>query len=134
MTDFILKALEFGVLGLCAITLLLVWRILQKEQNREGFPRKGILQASYIFMGFCFALAVLNGYVQLKEREIPKDVTEKVISLQNQLRESEDKLLRIRSAAGPILNARSNVLDRLPPGPERNTLLDLVNSLRTVLE
>lgn len=50
MTDFVLRALEFGVLGLCAITLLLVWRIIKTEQGREGQPRQGILQACYVFM------------------------------------------------------------------------------------
>ena len=36
MTDFALKALEFGVLGLCAITLILVWRVLQAEKKTGG--------------------------------------------------------------------------------------------------
>ena len=71
MTDFALKALEFGVLGLCAITLLLVYGVLLAEQKREGHPRKDILRASYVFMAFSLALAVLNGYVQLREREVP---------------------------------------------------------------
>ncbi|MGH9904515.1 MAG: hypothetical protein ACRD8U_02895 [Pyrinomonadaceae bacterium] len=122
-----LKALEFGVLGLCAITLILVWRVLQAEQNREGYPRKGILQASYVFMVFSLALAVLNGYVQLREREGPKGAEFKM--LEAKLRANEDKLLQIRSAAAPILEARVNLLGGIPPGAERDTLLTLVNSL-----
>ncbi len=84
-------------------------------------------------MGFCFALAVLNGYVQLTEREIPKDLTEKIASLQDQLDKSEKKLLVIKSAANPILNARGNIVDRLPPSAERDTVLDLLKELRLVL-
>lgn len=134
MTDFAFKALEFGVLGLCAITLLLVSGVLRAEQKREGYPRKGILQASYVFMAFSLALALLNGYVQLREREVPTDRTEMVVALEAKLRVNEDKLLQIRSAASPILNARSNILQRLPPGPERDTLQNLVSSLRETLE
>ena len=134
MTDFALKALEFGVLGLCAITLILVWRVLQAEQKREGYPRKAILQASYVFMVFSLALAILNGYVQLQEREVPADEAKRVERLEADLRAKEDKLLQIRSAAAPILHARSNILLELPPGPERNTLLTLVNTLQEILE
>ena len=134
MTDFVLKALEFGVLGLCAITLILVWRVLQAEQKREGAPRKGILQGAYVFMAFSLLLAVLNGYVQLREREAPPGAAEAVEKLEAELRANQDKLLQIRSAAAPILNARRDILEGLPPGPEKNTLLALVNSLRENLE
>jgi hypothetical protein len=133
MTDFALKALEFGVLGLCAITLLMVWRIISAEQGREGSPRNGILQAAYFFMAFSISLALINGYVQLQEPAGDADSTADVMELQARLRQREDQLLQIRSAAGPILNARTNILDRLPPGPARDTLQDLVESLRTVL-
>lgn len=134
MADFALKALEFGVLGLCAITLLLVYGVLQAEQKREGTPRQGILQASYVFMAFSLVLAVLNGYVQLREREVPPNATQNVAALEARLRASEDKLLQIRSAAAPILNARGNILQGLPPGPARDTLLTLVDSLRETLQ
>ncbi|UTW12064.1 hypothetical protein [Marinobacterium rhizophilum] len=134
MNDFALKALEFGVLGLCAITLLLVFGVLQAEQKREGTPRKGILQASYVFMAFSLVLAALNGYVQLHEQEVPPDAAQNVAELEARLRTNEDKLLQIRSAAAPILNARSNILQGLPPGPARDTLLTLVDSLRETLQ
>jgi hypothetical protein len=133
MTEFTLKALEFGVLGLCAITLILVWRVLRAEQAREGEPRTGILRASSVFMAFCLALALLNGFVQLREGEAPEGTTEEVAALGEQLRECEDKLLQIRSAAEPILFARRSILDGLPAGPERDTLASLVDALREVL-
>ena len=133
MSDLILQALEFGVLGLCAITLVLVWRIINSEQNRENAPRKSILHAAYFFMMFSFTLALINGYVQLQQ-PITNDGAEEIqAQLQSELRQREDQLLQIRSAANPILNARSNILDRLPSGSERDTLMDLIESLRTVL-
>lgn len=134
MADFALKALEFGVIGLCAITLILVWRVLDSEQKREGLPRKGILQASYIFMAFSLSLALLNGYVQLHEQKVPADALEKTKMLEIELRSKEDKLLQIRSAASPLLNARGNILAGLPPGPERDTLITLVTALRETLD
>ena len=133
MTDLALKALEFGVIGLCAITVIIVWRILQAEQEREGYPRRGILHACYFFMAFSLALALLNGYLQLRE-EVPANVARRVECLKAELRAKEDKLLEIRSAAEPILRARSNILEGLPPSPERDTLRHLVNSLNKILE
>ncbi len=47
MTDFVVKALEYGVLGLCAVTLLLVWRILQAEQKREGGMGSNLLLTNF---------------------------------------------------------------------------------------
>jgi hypothetical protein len=61
MSDFVLQVLEFGVLGLCALTLILVWRVLQAEQERDGDPRPAMIRASYMFMSFAVALAILNG-------------------------------------------------------------------------
>ena len=133
MSDFVLQALEFGVLGLCAVTLLMVWKIIHTEQGRDGNPRNSILRAAYSFMFFSFTLAILNGYVQIQEPEGRIESSEEIANLQATLRDREDQLLRIRSAASPILNARSNILSRLPEGAARDTLRDLVESLRAVL-
>lgn len=64
-SEFVLQALEFGVLGLCAVTLILIWRLLVNEQSRSAEPRKGILQGAYVFMAFSILLALINAYVQL---------------------------------------------------------------------
>jgi hypothetical protein len=85
-------------------------------------------------MAFSLALAVLIGYVQLSERVVPADTAARVERLEAELRVKEDKLLQIRSAAAPILTARGDILAGLPPGPERNTLMTLVNSLQEILE
>ena len=134
MTDFALKALEYGVLGLCAITLILVWRMLRAEQGREGPPRPGVLRSAYVFMGFCLLLAILNGFVQLRESEVPEGAQAEIGTLAGDVRTCEDKLLAIRSAAHPILSARVSIIDRLDPGPERDTLKILVESLREALQ
>lgn len=66
--NMVLKALEYGVLGLCAITLVFVAAIIRAEQARDGYPRKGIVTMSIAFMAFSLALAGINAYVQLQER------------------------------------------------------------------
>jgi len=133
MTDFVVRVLDYGVLGLCAVTLLMVWRVLQSEQKREGDPRKGILKFVYVFMCFCLSLALVNGYVQLREGEVPSDVTAEMKILRNELRVVQDHLLTIQSAAGPIINARSNILGRLQDGPEKDALTDLLGALKETL-
>jgi hypothetical protein len=64
-TDFVLKALNYGVIGLSAVMLVAAWRVLQKEQAREGYPRQGIVRLTIGFMLFCCFLAVLGTYVQV---------------------------------------------------------------------
>ena len=134
MTDFALKAFEFGVLGLCAVTLILVWNIINKEQKRDGYPRQGIMRACYVFMTFSTVLAVLNTYVQLAESEPDVKYTDKISMLEQELRLKENKLLQIRSAAIPILQARSNIIGLLPDGPESRTLRILIGSLKENLK
>lgn len=70
-SDFVLKALDYGVLGLCAVMLIASWRILSKEQARKESPRRGVITFTAIFMAFCVILAGVNAYVQLNEAAPP---------------------------------------------------------------
>lgn len=133
MTDFILKAIGFGVIGLCGIILLLVWHLLRSEQSREGEPRKSILNAAYSFMALSLCLAFIIGYVQLQERQVPQGAAEEITRLELELREKEDSLLKIRSASNPVLNSRIDILEKMPSGPERDTLVTLLGHLREAL-
>jgi hypothetical protein len=85
-------------------------------------------------MVFSLVLALLNGYVQLKEGRVPTDTTEKIAALEGKLPIAEDKLVQIRSAAEPILMARGNSLMELPPGLERDTLIVPMNLPRDTLQ
>ena len=66
-TDLIIKLLNLGVIGLCAIAILATWRVLQTEQRRSGTPRVLILRSIFVFMGFCTILSILIAYVQLNQ-------------------------------------------------------------------
>lgn len=52
--------LGYGVIGLGFLLAYLSYRLLTKEQNRKGDPRKGILTATYFFMGFSIVLCVIG--------------------------------------------------------------------------
>jgi hypothetical protein len=68
-SDFILKALNYGVIGFSAVCLVVVARILSIEQKREGYPRQGIIKLCISFMVFCFALAGLSAYLQIQDEK-----------------------------------------------------------------
>ena len=103
------KVLQYGVLGLCAVMLVATWRIIAAEQKRQGQPRKDILKYSMVFMVFCVALAVVNGYVQLAEGQKSKI--------------AEERLSQIRAAAMPLLSARVPTIESLPDSPQKSQLL-----------
>ena len=65
MTELVVRTLEFGVLGLCALMVVFAAKILYSEQKREGDPRPAVFKFAYVFLGFCAFIAVLNAYVQL---------------------------------------------------------------------
>ena len=55
----ILEILRLGVLGLCFLLSLLAFLLIRIEQQRDRQPRKGILQAIYIFVGTNILVATL---------------------------------------------------------------------------
>jgi len=120
METFALKALQYGVLGLCAIMLIATWRIIVTEQKRDGAPRKIILRFSALFMAFCVILAGVNGYVELAEGQ--------------QSRSAKERLALIRSAAMPLLNARVPTIESLPESPQKQQLLVFQRELLKALE
>jgi hypothetical protein len=146
-TDFIIKALGFGVLGLCAVMLVVIWRIVLDEQRRKAEPRAGILRVSYVFMSFCVVLALLNAWVQLHSpdeklktqhrAELAKLETqrqEERTKLVAKLQEERAKLERVRSAATPLLNVRGDVISQLPDNlPQKATLGRLLAELRDIV-
>ena len=131
----VIQILEFGVLGLCAIMLIAAWRILYNEQKREGEPRTGIMRFTLLFMGFCLVLAVLNSWVQLSGGGSDEEFQSQIQTLESQLQEERDKLLRIRSAAEPLLNVRGSIINQLPDSLHQKTVLaDLLSELRSILQ
>jgi hypothetical protein len=68
LPDTLLKALNYGVIGLCAIMIYLAWHLLRAEQTRSNKVRKDMLIAIYVFLAASLLTAVLVAYVQLRER------------------------------------------------------------------
>ena len=126
MTDFTLKALDYGVLGICAVMLIATWRIIGKEQSRGGNPRKGIINISRFFMGFCLLLAILNGYVQIIQGEQIAVHKERV---------DHDSAIRsletLRQVSLPLLNTRELLVNQLPDDlPQKVVLTSLLKELK----
>ena len=92
MSEFVLKALDYGVLGLCAVMVIVAAKILYQVQARPG-NRAALLRYVYAFMGFCLLLASLNAYVQLSQKPYP---TEELIFLKEQNQELTLDLQKLR--------------------------------------
>jgi hypothetical protein len=67
MLDFTIKALNYGVLGLCAVMILLAWRLIRAEQKLPGTGRRSILTAIYVFLGINLITAGLVAWVEVAE-------------------------------------------------------------------
>lgn len=134
MPDFALKALEYGVLGFSALMLLAAWRILVREQGREGEPRQGIMSFTRTFMGFCFALVILNTGVEVWGSGPRADDSLRIAELEESLGHAQSQLRAIESATAPLLRLRSNLVGSLPDSlPQKLILVDMVRELQQVL-
>ncbi len=128
MNNFAIQALEFGVLGLCAVAIVATWRIIVKEQSREGYPRKGIIKLASVYMGFCVLLAIINGVVQLNgvapsEKEL------------RELRAARDQLVRIESVSIALQEVRAETIDQLPEDtPEKKILKSIIVECKSLFD
>jgi hypothetical protein len=90
--DFVLKALNYGVLGLCAIILVATWHVLQTEQKRIGPPRRGVVRFALSFMVFCSALAGLSAYVQVSQANAERERASKFEPIASKIEEINNLL------------------------------------------
>jgi hypothetical protein len=88
MPEAVVKALDYGVLGLCTVMVVYTAWIIYKEQKQDKEPRKGIIIFCSLFMIFCLALALLNAWVQVKESKMEQ----KVIDYRGKLDRLDDLL------------------------------------------
>ena len=57
----VVQILRVGLAGLCFLLALLAFWLIQREQQRPGDPRHGILRAIYTFMVINILSAILVG-------------------------------------------------------------------------
>jgi len=55
----VIEILRLGLSGLLFLFTVLAYRLINREQQRDGEPRRGILQTIFIFMGINFLAGVL---------------------------------------------------------------------------
>lgn len=134
-SDFVVQALEYGVLGFSAISLVGAWGVLLREQKREGEPRQGIVAFTKLFMGFCLILVLLNTAVQVWGSGPEASEVARIAALEDSLQVERERLASIRAAADPLLNVRGDVIGSLPESlPQKPVLEHLLRELRRVLQ
>lgn len=122
--------LNYGVLGLCAIMLILVARLLRAEQAREK-PRREITRLASLYMGFALVLAVLNGYVQLQNRPGNPELAAQAKADQEQYRRAKAAMDILQAQLNIALDAKTGWIAELPPGSSvRKNLQDFDATLR----
>lgn len=70
----ILEILRVGLSGLLFLLSFLAYRLIDREQQREGSPREGILRTIYVFMSVNLLGAVLvafSGYLAPRLQAVP---------------------------------------------------------------
>ena len=94
MSETLLKALDYGVLGLCAVMVVFAARIIYKEQSREDAPKPELLRFVSLFLGFCILIVIINAYVQIYESKLVQpEVVEK---LSDELKAENDRKIRLK--------------------------------------
>jgi hypothetical protein len=82
----VLEILRLGLAGLCFLLSLLAFWLINREQQRPGSPRKGILQAIYTFMSANLVTALLvgvAGYLGPQQRKTTTELDAKTYLAEN---------------------------------------------------
>lgn len=86
-----IKALEYGVIGLGFLLALMSFYLLNKERNSPD-PRGKILAAIFVFMVFSIVLCGIGLYAQL----YPQTKKEQIILLSEQIEELRKEKVRLQ--------------------------------------
>jgi hypothetical protein len=123
----VVEILRVGISGLLFLFSLLAYNLINREQQRDGYPRQGIVKSIYAFMTINFLGAVLvfaSGF--FGPCNDPKIAAE-----QAELRKAEGELSRIKDASRPLLEVRQDVISQLPDNlPQKQTLRKLLDELK----
>jgi hypothetical protein len=151
MNNLTLQALQYGVLGLCALSILFSAQMIYAEQKRDKVPRKGILCFAGFFMIFCLALALLVSFVQLREagaeNSIPR-LEARIQEMQDLLSERDFQLhqttlelqkLRMKVVSAqrtlrPVSQSRGTAISYLPEGLARELLENITSILESLVQ
>ncbi len=117
--------LNYGLLGLCAIGLILFWRLLSAEQRRPGEPRRRILQLASLFLVLCVSLAGISLFLEL--RKIDGD-QEDLRALQADLARLEHALTTAQAAGSDCAVTRGRLEAQVAAKNE------VIDALRLALE
>jgi hypothetical protein len=118
--------LKYGAIGLGLALAVLAFLLLQREQ-KVARPRKEIVKTIYVFMGFALFLSVA-GFL-LEYAKSSQEGTQASLSS-----DANNRLVRIRAATVPLLNARVPVIESIPDNlPQKRQLLVFQEELLKIL-
>jgi len=136
----VVEILRVGISGLLFLFSLLAYNLINREQQRQGLPRKGIVSSIYAFMAINFLGAVLvfaSGFFgrnHASDQVELRKARDELIANQGELRKAQDKLLHIRSASQPLVDLKGGIISTLPDNlAQKNELEDLAVALRKSL-
>lgn len=89
--------LNYGLLGLSALIVFLFWRVISKEQERDGQPRLGIVRMSWLFIVLSILLASAALGLELTGVSEAKDENQ-VLREASEVLKSDNQILREKSA------------------------------------
>jgi len=112
-SDNVLEILRVGLSGLCFLLSVLAFWLIHLEQGRRGDPRKGILQAIYVFM---LLNLVASGFVAMASSRHPSDNTG-VLAADTYLVDYTSYLVDLSKwtpeAKGPVYVTRSDYVNKV---------------------
>lgn len=127
--------LNYGLLGLCGLIAWLFWRVLDREQRREGQPRQGIIRFSVIFIALSLFLSVIGLTLELTkifhDDTIRSNYESKLFLLKDQSAKDKAEIARLEERVSgcreviSILRKIKDTVNTLPSEVHGNTRISL---------
>jgi hypothetical protein len=123
----VLEILRLGLAGLCFLLSVLAFWLIHLEQRRSGDPRRGILQAIYIFMGLNLLASALVGATSYFAPSQQTGENTSVLAADTYLVEHTSYLVDLTkwtpTSLGPVVVTRSDYVQKISAKREKDYIL-----------
>ena len=118
----VLEILRVGISGLLFLFSFLAYRLIAREQRREGAARGGILTAIYVFMGVNLLGAVLVAFSGSGPRPVPPPSTPESTYAVDYTSYLVDLSRWTETTHGPVVITRTDYVRKLSNKSEDYTI------------